>query len=200
MILYLGLDPSRYPYRGKLLHYPVIRTEKIVSAELHQAHLLWPQFTHVIFTSQTAVQYWTFRGPQITIAIGKTTAQTLNHPLIAPTATQEGVIALLETLDLKDAYIFIPRSKQSRSQLTQYLIEKRIRFFALDLYDTFPQKPLPIPNLDEIDEIVFTSPSTVQAFLQIYECLPKNKKLTAIGPVTQKALEENALISHTHLQ
>lgn len=194
MILYLGLDPSRYPQSRKLLHYPVIRTEKIHSESFLQAKVLWPQFTHVIFTSKTAVSYWfeeeTGEG-KIVIAVGKSTAEELEKrgidPLVAKRETQEGVIELLETLDLRGAYIFWPRSKRARPVLESYL--SHMRYCALDLYDTVLQKPEPVPDLREVDEIVFTSPSTVRGFLAIYGFLPKNKTLRAIGPVTRESMD-----------
>jgi uroporphyrinogen-III synthase len=39
------------------------------------------------------------------------------------------------------------------------------------------------------DEIVFTSPSTVAAFKEIFGALPRGKKLVAIGPITEEALD-----------
>ncbi len=106
---------------------------------------------------------------------------------MAPFATQEGVIELIRKI--KDGYFFIPRSKRARSVLTEYLIREKIPHFAFDLYDTHFQRLEPVPNLDEFDEIVFTSPSTVEGFIHIYGSLPKGKKLSAIGPVTKKEIE-----------
>lgn len=201
MILYLGLDPSRFPRQKGLIHYPVIRTEKILSKELSKALDLWPSFSHVIFTSQTAVCLW-FEElrkrngweefNKIWIAIGNATAKKLECygivPLVAKDETQEGVVDLLETLNLENAFLGIPKSKKSRPMLTQYLREKKREFFAFDLYDTLTQKLEPIPSLENVEEIVFTSPSTVHAFLKIFGSMPKDKQLTAIGPITEKEL------------
>lgn len=185
-ILYLGLNP-----KGKdVLHYPVIRTEKIASFE--EARLLWDKSTHVIFTSQTAVRYWNEEKiplDKIVISVGKATANLVGRPsLIANPETQEGVIALLETMDLQKAFIFWPKSKKARPVLTQYLQEKKIPYYALDLYDTVFQKLEPVPNLMEVKEIVFTSPSTVEGFLRIYGSFPPGIRYTAIGPVTERAI------------
>ncbi len=201
MILYLGLDPSRYPSAKPILHYPVISTRKLVSQELLQAKALWPEFTHVIFTSQTAVNYWVEEElfcEKTVIAVGCATGHLLESkgivPLIADQETQEGVIALLEEMDLRSAYLFWPRSKLARPVLEKFLIQNQLRYFALDLYDTVTQKLEPVPDLERVDEIVFTSPSTVRGFIEIYGSLPKDKKLTAIGPVTQLTLcEQGAL-------
>jgi len=202
--LYLGLDLEWFPRKEKCLHYPVIRTEKMQSDALQKAFLLWAEFTHVIFTSKMAVRYWEDKCPWLgktVIAIGESTGKELQErgvrPFVAKVETQEGVLSLLDEMDLRSAYLFLPRSKRSRPVLTQYLEDKQIRYFALDLYDTVFQKIDPPPLLDEIDEIVFTSPSTVDAFLQIYGSLPKGKKLTTIGPITQRRVEENVEAHHT---
>lgn len=182
-ILYLGIRPKEGTF-----HYPVIRTEKCGSIE--PALALWPSFTHMICTSQTTVEYWPGPWDKEVIAIGEPTAALLKKkglkPLIAPHATQEGVIELISHLK---GHFFLPHSKLARAHLIEHFKANKIPFFALELYTTEFQCLEPIPNLDEFDEIVFTSPSTVKGFLRIYKSLPKNKKLTSIGPVTQEALE-----------
>lgn len=187
-VLYLGLDPKNIC----CVHYPVIRTEKIVGAELREAQALWPQFTHVIFTSQSAVGYWEgdLRGKRL-IAIGEATGEAIRKRggavVVARDATQEGVIDLLKSLDLRGAFLFMPRSKKARPNLAEFL--KSYRSFVLDLYDTVFQKLEPVPKLEEFSEIVFTSPSTVEGFSRIYEKIPPKIKLTAIGPITQERLD-----------
>ncbi len=186
-VLYLGLDPKNLP----CVHYPVIRTEKIEGAALREARALWPQFTHVIFTSQTAVGYWEedLQGKTL-IAIGEATGEAIRKRggkvIVAREATQEGVIELLQGMDLTGAFLFMPRSKKARPNLVEFL--KSYRFFVLDLYDTVFQMLEPVPKLEEFDEIVFTSPSTVEGFFRIYEKIPPKIKLTAIGPITRARL------------
>jgi uroporphyrinogen-III synthase len=168
--LYLGLRPKPGTF-----HYPVIKTVPL--------EVTIQPFTHVIFTSQTTVEYWKWPlDGKVVIAIGEATAKNLPNPIIAPVATQEGIIALLKTMDLKGARICYPKSKRARPLLSNYLKNG----FTVDLYDTLLQKPEPVPNLDDFDEIVFTSPSTVEGFLEIFGELPKAKHLVFIGPITEK--------------
>jgi len=167
--------PSRYKHTGHLIHYPIIHTVPL-PIDIHN----WPEVTHVLFTSPNAVKHWTLPLHSKTlISIGPSTASLLPPSLIAPFATQEGVIALLQTLTIP--YLLWPRSSQSRPLLTSYLTENNIRFQAVDLYKTVSQYMGPLP---EYDEIVFTSPSTVRAFTQIFGPIPSGKKITAIGPIT----------------
>lgn len=193
MILYLGLDPTHFAHEGPLLHYPVIRTQKLPLTP-HVRHL-WPQITHVIFTSRTTVRYWWEEEPEfgkrVAIAIGAGTASELIlrgiQSLLAPSAVQEGVAQLLDTLDLFRAHILLPHSSLARPFLRTYLA-KRCAHFAFPLYETVLQKPEPVPSLENITEIVFTSPSTVEGFLKIYGRIPRRIPCTAIGPITQGVL------------
>lgn len=176
MTLYLGLRP-----KAGTIHYPVIKT---VPLEVQSVE----EFTHIIFTSQTTVEYWKWPlEGKVVIAIGEATAKMLPNPLIALEATQEGIIALLQTIPLQNARICYPKSKRARPLLAEYL--QKFSSFTVDLYDTVCQKPEPVPNLDAFDEIVFTSPSTVEGFIKIFGKLPKNKRLVPIGPVTKRALQ-----------
>jgi uroporphyrinogen-III synthase len=200
--LYLGTDPAQFECEGHLIHYPVIKIVPRPLEELKHAYGQLEEFTHLIFTSKNAVKV--FFGhltstdvlrPKTLIAIGKVTAAYLsmkNFPPhhIAQDETQEGVVQLLKELPLENSYIFLPRSSLSRPLLVQFFEESGIRYLACDLYETVTQILSPKPDLDLVDEIVFTSPSTVRAFLEIFGALPKHKKLIAIGPITEAALTE----------
>lgn len=181
MKLYLGLRP-----KAGMVHYPVIRT--VFCGHVEKALEKWADFTHVIFTSQTAVEYWPGPWDKKIVAIGLSTASALREkgcsPVIAPEATQEGVMQVIE-----EGYYLLPRSRRARSALTDFMKNKGIRFFVLDLYDTVFQKLEPVPDLSQFDEIIFSSPSTVEGFLRIFGKLPQDVQLTAIGPITKRALQ-----------
>jgi len=180
--LYLGLRPKK-----GTVHYPVIRTQ--FCGDLEPALAKWPLFTHIIFTSISAVEYWPGPWDKKLIAIGKSTAAALSKKgydsIVSPVATQEGVIDLVESIP---GYFLLPRSRLARAVLTDFMEKKGILFSVIDLYDTHYQRLEPVPNLDDFDEIIFTSPSTVEGFLRIYKALPLNKKLTAIGPITEEKI------------
>lgn len=189
-ILYLGIDAS-----SGVFHYPVIRTERIDSSELQEALAIWDRCTHAIFTSKNGVRHWpgNFHGKK-TVAIGEATAKEIGGRgaalWVAPEATQEGIAALLETLDLDEAFLLYPRSKLARPFLAEYLKAQNLNHYVFDLYDTVFQRPEPVPELADFDEIIFTSSSTVHAFFQIFSSVPRRIALTSIGPITKKTLEE----------
>jgi uroporphyrinogen-III synthase len=200
--LFLGLDPSHCCRAGRVIHYPVIR---IVKRPLERTFFQeLPFFSHFIFTSKTAVHFFfcaleecaipreSFAG-RCLLCVGKFTAAALKEQgfdsLVAEDERQEGVIALLAALKLdQKSYFCLPRSFRARLLIDRFLQEKKIRFQVYPLYDTAPQKLLPLPDLKEIDEIVFTSPSTVDAFYAIFPELPREKILTPIGPVTRERI------------
>jgi uroporphyrinogen-III synthase len=193
--LYVGTDPSRYLDQADVIHLPLIQTNPLpISPEIKQE---FDAYTHVILTSPNSVRILTAQMKlfsQQIIAIGKGTAavlqsQGLSAAHIAHPESQEGVIDLLKKLPLENAYLFYPRSNRARPLLASYLQERGLRHRVCDLYETRFIKPSYVPPLDEIEEIIFTSPSTVHAFIELYGSIPNNKKLTCIGPVTLAALE-----------
>ncbi|MBM3199183.1 MAG: uroporphyrinogen-III synthase, partial [Chlamydiae bacterium] len=172
-------------------------------------------FSHCIVTSKHAVEmlrslsrtmgfnpYAQFQGKWI--AIGPVTEKALEKQglslkgrslLIPEESTQEGVISYLqqEVIPTQKAHFFYPHSSLARPLLKEFLQEQQeqqvLSFEGLDLYDTLYQTPLPIPSLEEVDEIVFTSPSTVVGFFQAFP-LPsmlEGKKIVFQGPITEKA-------------
>ncbi len=191
--LYLGLDPSRFSNAGDLIHYPIIKTVPIAKLP-PDIESQWDQFTHVLFTSPSAVKHWfslcTFPlVGKIVFAIGHATQQALQshsvESIVSQKPTQEGIVSLLQQQNI--GYLLWPRSSRSRNVVMDDLKTRKVCYMSFDLYDTMAQKIAPLPDLAEIDEIYFTSPSTVDAFEEIFGSIPKNKA-RAIGPVTAERL------------
>lgn len=211
-ILYLGTDPSYFPEEGNVIHYPIIRIQprSFDDPELKRALDDLSDYTHLIFTSKNAVRIFfehakalhadlSFLKEKTFLAVGTVTADHLSKEgftpaIIAKEETQEGLIEELASLDLEDAYVFLPRSSLSRPVLIDFLQKRVIRHQACDLYDTLAHAIEPRPDLNMIDEIVFTSPSTVEAFYSLFGFIPKEKKLVVSGPITEEALKRRLLL------
>jgi uroporphyrinogen-III synthase len=209
-ILYLGLDPSHYQSNGKLTHWPIIQ---IIPRPLHESAVYetlrnFAQYSHIIVTSKSTVnilcdylaqlniplQSW---AKKATLAVGQVTAKHLEAcgitPLIvAQEETAEGIINELKLLSLKNSHVFWPHSSKARWIIKEFLVEQGIQHTTCALYDPKPQVPDTLPFLEDFDEIVFTSPSTVEAFLTIFGHFPSHARLIGIGPITTRFLE-NAL-------
>ena len=63
---------------------------------------------------------------------------------------------------------------------------------ALDLYTTVFQPQERIVDWSLIEEIVFTSPSTVESFWRLYGGLPKGVSCKALGKITEGVLFSKA--------
>lgn len=208
-VLHLGLTPPS-PAEGRVItHCPIIR---IVPVPPHDplttaAFAMMENYSHLLFTSQPAVELFftylpTFGYSKEAVAnkaffaVGTKTASKIKSYLdadiaIAKEETAEGIVSLLEKTSLENAQLFWPHSSLSRPLITDWLVSKGVRHHAIALYHTFPITLSPLPDLNSYDEIVFTSPSTIDAFIKNYGSLPKNKLFTCIGPVTRAHLEKS---------
>ena len=206
-VLHIGLSPPPCKEGELHVHCPMIQThpKPLNHAAPTQAFFEWPLYSHVVITSKTAVPLLVKAlsfyhldifslASKTVIAVGQATAGALIAHGIFPAhipkeESAEGIIDLLSHLPLEDSFFFLPRSAQGRRIIPQYLEKHNIPYKSCALYDTCPRPPDPNLYIDHFDEIVFTSPSCVDAFLHFYGTLPTNKTLTPIGPVTRKKLE-----------
>ncbi len=206
-VLHVGLSPPLQQEGQIHVHCPLIQTcpkpfDHPIAA---QAFSDWPLYSHVIITSKTAVPLLAKAlsfyhldlfslASKTVISVGHATGAALMAHGIFPAyipkeESAEGIIDLLSTLSLEDSFFFLPRSAQGRRLIPQYLAKHEIPYRECALYDTCPKPPDSALQIESFDEIVFTSPSCVDAFLKFYGSLPTDKELTPIGPVTRKKLE-----------
>ncbi len=195
-ILYLGsTPPSSFMY-----HYPLLTIKKrpVHNPLVEQCH------SHIILTSKHAAEIFLSHctkemlAQKTIYAIGPTTAKVILEKGyivhgIPDIACQEGMIAFLETLALEGSHFLLPRSSIARECIDTYLTERNIPFCVRALYDTIAEKKAHSPPWNHIDEIYFSSPSTVDACSRFFPDVFTNKeiRLTPIGPVTKKALEQS---------
>lgn len=193
-VLYLGLDSTRFKTEGELVHCPLIRTRLIPpnAPMLREAERLFSSFTHILFTSRTTVGAVQTLFPHYPwkectlLAIGRATSELLPHALLAPAATAEGVVELLKTLSIGS--LFYPHSESARPVIRHFLEGAATPHYACTLYQTLPVEEPPPLDLASFSEIIFTSPSTVQAFHRLFGTPPKGVTCTPIGPITREAL------------
>ena len=207
-VLYLGVSPSHFISEDEVIHYPVIR---LIPKNIQDERVLFclnqlEKFSFCLLTSKNSVEIlWDLcsqlsLSPEVClrskcISIGSITSSALRAKGVEPClqaleATQEGLISCLQEKLAPDSYVFYPRSSLARPLLSNYLLSKGILHQVLDLYDTVYQALDPKPCLEEISEIVFTSPSTVDGFFKIFAKIPKNIKLSFQGPITKKKFHE----------
>lgn len=200
--LFLGLDPSKFLSSGKVIHYPMIKICPRPKSELLQSFFDLSEYTHCLFTSRSSVQIFLeclhrlqkpclLLNSKKVIAVGQSTARLLKKEgiyvdYIPQDESQEGLIALFERLKMgKKSVIFYPKSSRARPLLLDYYERKEIAFSAPDFYDTLDYLPDMKPNLEEIDEIVFTSPSVVKSFFNHFTLPEKEIHFVFKGKVTK---------------
>ena len=210
-VLYLGLDPANYRTTGILTHFPLIKIVPFELVKVQSTLKQFSQFTHILITSKSTIpillnyladlnfKITEWKDKQI-LAVGQGTARALEEVGLVPhqiakDETSEGIIDLLKELNLKTSHVFWPHSALSRPIIRDFLKQQSINLTECLLYDTLPCFPSLLPLLENFDEIVFTSPSTVDAFLKNFGPLPKFKILTSIGPITEKYLQSKLELS-----
>lgn len=206
-ILYLGLELPDHLKSEHVIHYPIIRIvpRPREDQEIRRAFAEFDLYTHIIFTSKAAAGiFFSYAadfgismdamGQKKLIAVGQSTAGKIrlcgaNAAYVASHETAEGIIEILERLDLSTAHFLWPRSALSRPLLKEWMQAREIMYCDCIFYDTLKHTPDPLPNLTLCREIIFTSPSTVDAFMATFGSLPENVTLSCIGPITQQRLK-----------
>lgn len=204
------------PY--EVIHLPLIRIvpRPFADPSIQQALACFDLASHVLFTSRSAVFWWNqylsqYLSPYLSqyaystakwlkkelLAIGPGTEKAIEelpHPWKRQAShkpeveTSEGICALLDTLSPTPSLLLWPHSALSRPLIIECLEKRRIPYQAPILYDTLLQQPTILPLLEDFKELVFSSPSTIDAFLQLYQHFPEGLKLVTIGPTTKKHL------------
>lgn len=209
-ILYLGLEVPEQLKGSNLFHYPIIRIEPrpLDSPDIQHTFASLLDYTHLIFTSKTAVSlffhalnHFHFAIDQLAnkrcFSVGKKTTLSLEREgmtriITAEEETAEGVIK--EILKRKEPLSFFwPHSVRSRPLLAQFFDLHQYAYCSCILYDTVPNQGV-VLNLQEFGEIVFTSPSTVDAFFLFFGIPPKRIKLSCIGQITKNYLSHRLAI------
>ena len=204
-VLVTGTRSKSFEAMGKIIHVPMIEIKPARSFKaLDAAILRMDDYDGFLFTSRHAVLHFLDRlktketsiealRPKMIVAIGKTTADELKNFGLAATCmpeeeTAESMVKLLGKFPAKGKRFLIPRSDLARDLLVDELRKRGAHVDAVTVYRNICSK-IKKQDLGRIDEIVFTSPSTVKNFLKIHGEIPASIKVWAIGPVTQAQLE-----------
>lgn len=210
--LFLGLDPSKFLSSGEVFHYPMIKICSRPKSELLPTFFDFHEYSHLLLTSKSSVKIlfecldrlqkpYSLLNTKKVIAIGRATAEYLmkegiyvDH--IPQIESQEGLMALFGKLKIssKDRILY-PRSSKARANLVEYFTQNEIPFVAPCFYDTLDYLPDPKPNIEDFDEIVFTSPSIVNSFFNHFSLPEKEVKLIFKGEVTKDYFKSIQLVN-----
>ncbi|MFL0252411.1 uroporphyrinogen-III C-methyltransferase [Clostridium neuense] len=91
----------------------------------------------------------------------------------------------------KDKSVFIPRSKNSREYIKVELEKLGVKVDECFIYETVPGEIYNKNAFDDVDTVIFTSPSTVRNMISMVGIEKiKSKKIIAIGHITGSELEK----------
>ena len=175
-------------------------------------------FEWILFTSPRAVTFWNevlleesvdFPIETQVACIGESTAEKAAldgyTPDFYPTESgSEGFLAEFESLVLTNERrpsIFIPMAESGRTLLKERLGELGCEVVTAPLYRTVPKTNLqaetPKELFQNLDALVFTSPSSAEAFLNAFT-LPSLVPVISMGRFTSSFLDEKQ-IKHVRL-
>lgn len=189
--LYTGLTSPDANY----IHTPLIEIVSVDDdTQLLRAIADIDSYDYVLFTSRYAAKYVGALSVMHTriVSIGRTTTKALHQIGVEEVDEVEednsyGVVSWFSSQSR--GRVLIPRSNLALPIIPEGL---RLLGFEVDCVTAYinrmPEHPKKV-NLDEIDRIVFTSPSTIDNFIRIYGALPEKKELVTRGPITEQHLQ-----------
>jgi len=210
-ILYLGTNPQKYASLGEILHLPVIEITEAKLPREQKEKIIQDlnQYDLIIFTSQYGIKYFIkiltdTRCPLSKlnsidcVVIGKETAHAFDEygikPKVIPSIeTSEGLLnALGGQYDLAGKRILFPRSSLPNPYLKEELCRAGAQVTELTVYDNnnvpgVLTSDLPIQH---ISTVFFSSPSTVNNFLDAFGPIPGHWHILSKGPRTAQTLQE----------
>ncbi len=195
--LYTGLTPPD----EECIHTPLIEITAVEDDRALQsaAHGIG-RYDYVLFTSRFAVKHFYPLLHQTSLIIHHTSIVSIGSTTTA--ALQKAGAKEVQQVDDDNSYgviawfrrqprgrVLIPRSNLALPIIPEGLRELGFEVDCITAYlNRMPAHPRKI-CLDEVDRIVFTSPSTIDNFIRLYGSLPKGKVLATRGPVTEQYLQ-----------
>lgn len=205
-ILFTGLSEERLFIKGAFFHLPLIKIEPMDDYKEFDTYLrhIW-DYDWIVFASRYGVEYFFKRlkiigydsraldGIKIA-AVGNSTQNRLldfgiKVDLVPKDESSTGLIGEFKKGGLKNKKIFLPRSDISDKGLENELIKLGARVASSFAYRNVMSDDLPDLDLENFDEIIFTSPSTVRNFKKRYKKVPRKVKIRYIGDVTLRQIK-----------
>ena len=189
--LYTGLTSPDANY----IHTPLIEIVSVDDdTQLRRAIADIDSYDYVLFTSRYAAKYVGALSVMHTriVSIGRTTTKALHQIGVEEVDEVEednsyGVVSWFSSQSR--GRVLIPRSNLALPIIPEGLRQLGFEVDCVTAYiNRMPEHPKKV-NLDEIDRIVFTSPSTIDNFIRLYGALPEKKKLVTRGPITEQHLQ-----------
>jgi len=202
----------------RVINFPTIKIVPPVSYDgLDRAIAELSAYQWIIFTSANGVVFFLRRLKELgrdirdlkelrICTIGSATAAKLEHlgirvDLVPDEFISEGVVKAFEKINLRRSRILLPRAETARDVIPEGLAKLGTKVDVVTAYRTVNSgkdkaELASLMNHGKVDVITFTSPSTVENFMEIMGqdyAIPKRVKIACIGPITAAAVKKAGL-------
>ncbi|HUT31100.1 MAG TPA: uroporphyrinogen-III C-methyltransferase [Sedimentisphaerales bacterium] len=207
-ILVLGMHPEKYKHLGNIVHRPFIDCVPLedygcADSALGRLNI----FDWIAFTSANGIKFFFERLQAMGLdaralssarvaVIGKTSAEWLAEFGIAAdmcpdTESSTGMLKEFGSIGVKDKKMLLPQSEIVSNELPDGLLRMGAVVERLPIYRTVEVDPGEI-DFDHIDRILFTSGSTIRAFVKRFGAVPTHIKAYCLGlPSLAEAKKHN---------
>ncbi|MHC4337503.1 MAG: uroporphyrinogen-III C-methyltransferase [Planctomycetota bacterium] len=197
VLLVLGTHPEKYTHLGHIVHRQMIDCVPLEDySKVDTLLKSLDQFDWVVFTSANGIRFFFQRLHAVTsdaralaslkiAVIGKTSAKKLaEFGIIAdmcPDAeSSTGLLEKFSAIGVKDRKVLLPQAETASRELAGGIVRLGAVVEKLPVYKTIEMDPGEI-NFDYIDAILFTSGSTIRAFMKKFGSVPPRVKAYCLG-------------------
>jgi uroporphyrinogen III methyltransferase/synthase len=205
--LYTGLSVNDWEHDEHIVHTPLICIEPYkVNDDIASVFANIESYNRIVFTNKYCVQHFfemlLDSGKDLRAlshlsidSIGENTSKALRKKgiLAKPFTDVESSSAMLsyyKEVKIKGEHILIPGSNHGLKVLPEGLRELGNNVHCLAIYEIHKNKAIVKQNLDQFYGIVFTSPATILAFIDVYKKIPSHLQIRCRGKQTQKKLDK----------
>ena len=208
-VLILGNHPDRYAYLGHIVHRRIIDCVRLEDTTPIDAMLdSIPKNDWIVFTSVNSAKYLFERlfaqGKDVRVlgnvkiaAIGKSTAKRLQEygltaDLIPDNESSTGLLEAFSKMEVSGQRFLLPKAEIASEELPKGLKLRGALMEEVVVYKTIDMEPDPV-DFDYIDQILFTSGSTVKAFVKHFGQVPDHVKVFCLGQPTLNIAKEHGI-------
>ncbi|MGB2862394.1 MAG: uroporphyrinogen-III C-methyltransferase [Sedimentisphaerales bacterium] len=208
-VLVLGTHPEKYAHLGTIVHRPIVKCVGLEDySRFDEILKRLETFDWLIFTSAHSVRFFFERLRLVgsdarslasvrIAAIGKTTAGELAcfgilADLVPDNESSAGLLEKFSTMDIKNNRVLLPRAKVASRELPEGLAAMGAEVAEVPAYMTVEVEPADV-DFEHIDKILFTSGSTVRAFVKKFGHVPTKAKAYCLGTPTQAEAKKHGI-------
>ncbi|MHC5199304.1 MAG: uroporphyrinogen-III synthase, partial [Planctomycetota bacterium] len=206
-ILHLGNHPDRYAHLGTIVHRQIIRCIESENDDQTDAYFKSPpKHNWIVFTSGNGIQFFfkklyaagfdarIFANTKFAV-IGKASGKRLlefgiKADLTAAIESSKGLLEAFSDSNINGLSMLLPQAEISSTELADGLTDRGAAIDKLTVYKTV-ETEIDDVDLDYIDQILFTSGSTVRAFVNKFGSVPDHIEALCLGTPTQTIAKQN---------